>query len=318
MRINFIKYFITKYGQLLIYFLTLLGLVYLSVKQKLFNQVFSLEISVYFFSFFYLFVLFFLSGIQLRIIILKSKNIKFSFVDTLMIPISQNFWGYVIPFQGSLLYSIAIFKNKYQIKAMDTIYIYAAITLFSFWTGGFFYFFYNLYLEKYLVAFFFIPFAIIPVVCFFVFKIFNVTFYKNRFFRLIKLNALNFQKTLNSLIEDKSLILKIFITEILFVFTYASYSYYLSEYFEFGVSYFVWLFWAFFLKITLLIRLTPGNLGITQGYTVALLAIYGYPAEFGIQISLVQLFLNIILYFPVALINSLFNLKYFLKNRFSE
>ena len=55
------------------------------------------------------------NGIQLRMLLMTSGT-KLSWVDTFFLPISMSFWAYIIPTNGGFLYSLYFLAKKYQCK----------------------------------------------------------------------------------------------------------------------------------------------------------------------------------------------------------
>jgi hypothetical protein len=238
-----------------------------------------------------------------------TKNITYS--DQLMIPITQNFWGYILPFQGSLIYSAAIFKRKYDINISKTIYIYIFITFFSIWIGGIIAFIHSIFIERYFYGLFFLQIILLPLF-FKIFQKFLVLIPKKfKLVKIIRFHLTHLIRSVNHSIRDKYLLINLAIYDFLFVLVYALWTYYLSEYFKLHIEFTVWFLWSYFLKITLLAKITPGNIGVVQAYTAGFLLLYGHSAEDGVMISMIQLALLVILIFPIAFINSMFNLKYF-------
>ena|SRR3989338_10303813 len=65
-------------------------------------------------------------GVTLRYLILKQHGAKISTVDLVTLPMMMNFWGYIIPLRGGVLYSLLFLKAKYKVKLVDS----AAITVY--------------------------------------------------------------------------------------------------------------------------------------------------------------------------------------------
>ncbi|MCK5083167.1 MAG: hypothetical protein KAR31_09705, partial [Candidatus Omnitrophica bacterium] len=66
-------------------------------------------------------------GFSLGYMINTQDGAKLNIIDLLTLPFMMNFWGFFIPINGGILYSIFFLKSKYKVKATDstaiTIYI---------------------------------------------------------------------------------------------------------------------------------------------------------------------------------------------------
>jgi hypothetical protein len=105
--------------------------------------------------------------------------------------------------------------------------------------------------------------------------------------------------------------LKVIALDLCYVSIFSLWSNYLSQSLNLGVPIGIWVLVSFFVKLTIVAKFTPGNMGVIQLFTGGVLSAYGYPAEAGLLVSTLQLGLLVVLSFPVAIIISLFQLKYF-------
>jgi hypothetical protein len=292
------------------YILAISILIYLLIEKDIFSNLKKLNTEVYLISFLSYLILFYISGFQTSVVVEKSTGIKIGALDKLLIPITQNFWGYLLPVQGSFIYSLAIFKNKYGISLSKSFYLYVFMTLFSVWIAGIVAFIHGIVIKQYYHTFFFLHFVLMPMYTIFLHSFAKSLLKKNRYSKFLRYQFLQLFRVIQQNIRDFKHFSLLIVLDFLFVIIYAFWTFYLSEYFKLNIDFIVWFLWSYFLKITLLAKLTPGNIGVIQAYTAGFLVLYGYSSESGILISIIQLVLLIVLIFPIAIVNSFFNLKY--------
>jgi uncharacterized membrane protein YbhN (UPF0104 family) len=68
-----------------------------------------------------LLVMYFLSGIEWRLVVNYFYSVKIKTLDLLLIPITSNLFSFIIPIQGSTVYTMFIFKRQYGINYLSTI-----------------------------------------------------------------------------------------------------------------------------------------------------------------------------------------------------
>jgi hypothetical protein len=120
-------------------------------------------------------------------------------------------------------------------------------------------------------------------------------------------------KILRSMVEMSrmpGLIIAVILLDSCFVLTYAYWSYYLSEIMTLHIPFIIHVMVAYLMKLSLLVKFTPGNIGIAQLFTGGVFGMYGFPIEAGLLISTMQLGLLVVLSFPVAIVLSLLQFKY--------
>tara|TARA_B110000483_G_C18115043_1_gene511288 strand:- start:614 stop:1042 length:429 start_codon:yes stop_codon:yes gene_type:complete len=107
------------------------------LKKTLLEYIKLLTFNEHFISSLFLFAGFITIGFQLKNVFKKSTGINLTTFDTLTLPISQNLWGYIIPFQGAFLYSLVYLKSKYRIEAKSSIAVCFFTILASFFWWNF-------------------------------------------------------------------------------------------------------------------------------------------------------------------------------------
>lgn len=96
---------------------------------------------------------------------------------------------------------------------------------------------------------------------------------------------------------------------------YALWSLWISNYLEFDLSFFQLLLLVSFIKLILLIKLTPGSIGINQFAASGIILLVGGTAAEGFTLSLYQSTIFIITSFMLGSIFFIVNMKYFFNNK---
>ncbi len=288
----------------------LLAVVMWYVKDSgLWSKVALLPVSVYAVSAAILLALFMLSGVQMRIALLRSGQGALTALDTVALPIAQNFWGYIIPIQGSFIYGATFLKAKYEANVSTTTAVYLFITVCSLVMGAFFgvahSFVTNIHFMPIYVVIVLMPFWLLV---------------GHRFLRVIDSRISIpprvkefIDKVLGSMVimlRDPLFVMKVIVLDLAYVTLVALWSYYLSESLGFGVPIGIYVLVSFFLKLTIIAKFTPGNIGVIQLFSGGVLAAYGHPLEAGLFISTLQLGLLVVISFPVAIVLTIVQFKY--------
>ncbi|MEQ9063005.1 MAG: lysylphosphatidylglycerol synthase domain-containing protein [Vicingaceae bacterium] len=61
-------------------------------------------------------ILYFINGEQIRFLVKRSSGIVMKRSDSLILPASMNLWSYIFPVRGGLLFSMFYIKTKYNVK----------------------------------------------------------------------------------------------------------------------------------------------------------------------------------------------------------
>jgi len=273
------------------------------------DQLSKLEPKSFLISSLFLYTGFIINGLQLNVALKKTQNINLTIGDTLSLPMVQNLWGYIIPFQGSFIYSAAFLKMKYKAMIESTLSVYIFTILSSLFLGALFGFFFTLNFNWELSLIFLLVMTF-PIIIIIVNRVLNYVKPKFLFLQKAKAVISSIIGSLIFMIKDKKLTLKVVILDVLYVLTYASWSYYLSEIFQFAIPFPIFILLAFVIKVSLIAKITPGNMGVNQLFSGGFLALYGFSQDIGIFISILQLALLALMSFPIAIVISIYNLKF--------
>ena len=266
-------------------------------------------------SVFFIFFIFFISGVVLRHLLLR-HDCKMEWGTTLHLPYTMNLWGFIIPIQGSFIYFVALLKAKYKLSIVNMSANYLWLFALELTIDGFIGLIFILIYKKALILF--------PV--FFLMSTNLFFIYAFRFI-LIKIAptpanrfAVRLSEKLNALVNEM-------------------YSFSFSEYLKFGFfSFFITsigVFWSFILtqqlnlgidfaglvlvavlmRIGLLIKLTPGNLGTVQLATGGIFTLLGYSIQDGIYLSLWQQGFILLVSIPFGILGTILDSKFLTFNQ---
>ncbi len=265
---------------------------------------------------------FILGGIETFILFRLVYNKNIYIYDILTLPFVVSLVGFLIPFQGSYIYNSIYLKSKYKISLVNTTSIYLVSFSVSFIIAGILGIFYCCFI-KYNDYFFLASACSLAHPIF----IYSLSYYlkrntrsdayahkeKNRihsfgfmFFNKIYailtdyLNAINAKTTI------------IFGSiNIVNTIAFTLWSFWISNNFGFELSFFQLLLLAFFLKFTLLLKFTPGNMGVSELASSAIILILGGTAADGFALSLYQTTIYIMVSLFIGSLFFIINLKHF-------
>lgn len=263
-------------------------------------------------SAFFLFVSFIISGIELKYIY-KKKGIFLSNYDTFTIPYVINIWGVIIPLQGSFLYLITYLKTKYKAKVKDSFYLYAFIFLVSlsfFGIVGLVVFpFMDLFSIEILMILCFIAFS--PLLLILSLKIIKLIHFKHKLLISLITSLQYILNNVSELIKNFKTLSVIIFFNILTTLVNTFWAYWISSLYNLEISFGILLLVSIIMKLSMLFKITPGNLGVTQLANGGVFILFGHDASVGVFISIFQ-FLTLFLFsYPFGLLFTLINLKFF-------
>lgn len=248
------------------------------------------------------------NGIQLRML-LKNSGTKLSWADTFLLPVSMSFWSYIIPANGGFLYSLYFLSKKYQCKLESSSAVGIFTIYMSFILSGVIGLGLSLFLPFkeggicFIISFFCISFPWCVRLGSFVLKILA-----GRLLFLEKISRF-IENIVNDchvwILDRKVIIFNILIVLCQLLFTYLIY---------------VWIVYILQVKINLpllflvvtvqrlssLVRLLPGNLGLEEVMTGIFFSIAGLTLDMGLLIAAIARTAQICV-LPCGMIHSLVN-----------
>ena len=262
------------------------------------------------------------SSYTLQYLIFKQYKIKISTIDTATLPLMMNFWGYIIPFRGGILYSILFLKAKYKVKLVDStaINVYVQMVMFAFM--GFLGLVYLAAHQRIIsvLGACSVMLVLNPLIV----KLVNVMF--QRFSAQPTSVVGKIQHLTNIVIDNSnSSFTDVRATSVVVIIL-------LARFFLRAVRYY-WATLVFKIEIPFLslivltlaiefamvtLRFSPGNLGINELLSGAIVGMLGQASQEGILIELFCRFANLLLIFTAGLWAVLVNMKYFDVNTFKS
>jgi uncharacterized membrane protein YbhN (UPF0104 family) len=264
-------------------------------------------------SFLFLIAAYLLSGLELQYIYNKTKKINFSLYDTISIPYVINLWGYIIPLQGSFLYFITYLKCKYKTQMKDTSYIYAFVFLVSLsffgLLGLLFMPFTKLATTEILIVFMGIfLFPVLLILSNYLLKKLSVrlVIFTNIFSTIDYINT-----NISQLFKDYRTVIVIILFNIAITLVNTFWSYWITIEYNLNVPFSVLFLVSIIMKLSMLFKITPGNLGLNQLANGGVFLLFGYEPSVGVFISTFAYITLFLFSFPLGIVFSIINRKFF-------
>ena len=273
----------------------------------------SISFQSYFLSGLFLLATFIFSGFQLRKVYDYSQVVKLSWFDTFTLPMVMNFWGYIIPIQGSFIFSTLFLKSKYKTSVPSMVGIYLSVFSISLSLGGLMGVFFYIWSQSLDIVFLLFSIFLLfnPLVLIF----FSIFLQSSKVLtRLLGKYAYFLSEFIRPIIvyfKQPKLIIQTLLWDVAIVLVFALWSFWISEKYNLEIPFMALLVTGFLIKITLLFKFTPGNLGLMQLGVGGIFALMGLDYASGVFISLYQLVCLVVISFPISLLISIFNFKYF-------
>ncbi len=253
------------------------------------------------------------SGLKIWFVLLKQYHLRISLIDVVALPILMSLWSYILPFKGGLLYGILFLKSKYQVKAARGISISVYTYLISLVVVGLLGFYYCLKYNS-------LPSVMIMSLLFvmspFLIRIFHNLFKKLAFSPSSFLGKI--QHWTNTIMEEVRISWDNTPTTLissLISLTHLSlrslWYYWTAIIFHIDISVLAIVAMALLTELALIIRITPGNLGVNELLSGGLLTLLGETMAEGILISVFIRFSTFVIMFTIGAGALLANLSHF-------
>jgi uncharacterized membrane protein YbhN (UPF0104 family) len=266
-------------------------------------------------------LVFFVSGWKLANLVKLHTGVNIERADYLFLPIEMNFWGYIIPIKGGLLYSILFLDKKYSVSYKDTFSITLFIYLVTIVLSGIFGFLYLFKIDSYLSFY-----GFLFTLCIFspgIILIFNMLFpivcqskstVSKWFYSFIN-DIIN---PINSLIHNPQAAAIVILQTSLHIILLGAWIYLSSLMFEIHMQLLSALIIACALQLSLIIRIIPGNLGGNELIIAGIFVALGGQADQGVLIALLLRGVTLFLTFTMGLYLSWKNFNLFNVEDFSS
>ena len=295
------------------YFLTVLILVILffwidktSLRLLLSASFFSIIVSILLAA-----VNYFFSGIELYLI-RRQFGVSLGLKDIFLLPIVGNLWSFIFPFQGNLLFTTVFFKQKYNMQVSESfsisIYLYLVTLCFAGLFGLLFAIFNKMLFSW--IGIFSLLFLLNPL---FVYLINGLTrTIKNSRYKFIS----KIQIFLNSIVDntqklwlDLNFTFIILIINIIRIILNIIWYYWISYSLGLELSFIAVGIISLTMSISLIIKITPENLGIAQIVTGGIMSLLGILPEKAVLITLFASATTMLLIFTVGLYGNFYYFK---------
>lgn len=261
-----------------------------------------------------------ISGIQYSFLLYQNNKIKLQPMDTVTLPIMMNLWGFIIPFQGSLIFTTLFLKYKYHTRLSQGVILSLVIYIFTLVLTGFVGLFYVIHSEvrSITIKYVSVLFILTPV----------LILGMNVFLQQIK--TVNSLPILTKVQEETKNVVHHIISSfrslhILFGLTFINIlhialtlvQYYIgSTILEIDISLINLLLLILLLRLLLIMKFTPGNLGLSELLSGGLFSMISLNPSHAVLLVLLVRIVNMILMFTIGFVFTIHNLKYFHSDNF--
>ncbi|MDB0011061.1 flippase-like domain-containing protein [Flavobacteriales bacterium] len=257
---------------------------------------------------------FFISGFQMGFMLKEQEKISITTTDKLLLPISMSLFGYIIPTNGSMIYSIYFLKKKYNIDSSKGLSIGLASVYVSFIVSGIFgiilCFFYENE-ENGLILTISSCLIFSPKITAIVNKMqMKIVFKDGGYLKKIQefINSSVLSST-NLMSNHKILIANFIFTGLYIIITFISFSL-LNEALSIGLEISTIFLILIITRVSSLIRILPGNLGVEEVYMAGIFKIIGQAIEKGVVFSILGRAIALIIIIPFGIAHFMINLKH--------
>lgn len=233
-------------------------------------------------------LLYFLSGFQYYLV-RRQFGISFRIKDMMLFPTVMSLWGYIIPFQGSLFFRTLFFSTKYNMRIADSfsisIYLFLITLCFS-GVVGLLLAIHNAALVSWL-SFFSFVFLINPVLIWLAHEIFEKTGETNiKLINKLKIFLQTIIQNTHVLYKNLKFSATVISTSIVKLIIHIGWFYWISVSLGFDLSVLAIMLISAIMNVSLIFKVTPGNLGIAQIIVGGFMGLAGAEPDQAILITL--------------------------------
>jgi uncharacterized protein (TIRG00374 family) len=260
------------------------------------------------------FGLYLLSGIQMLNLTAKVSGRKLHLSDVLFMPMSMSLFSYFIPTNGGFFYAVYFLKKKYDVDSAKGFSVGVVSVYISFILSGMALFITSLVLGiLHWYLFLLSILLMLSPVLIFVADLFlqRIPAKQGSRFEGIKSWFHRIITHSNTMMMDAKLVLIniaiTFGTLLIFFLLY----YRLNVALNLGLPLISLIALMAMMRISGLIRLLPGNLGLEELFTAAIFGIIGHDPAAGLVFSVFMRICSLIIMIPAGVLHTAFNSKYF-------
>lgn len=260
------------------------------------------------------FVSFFISGTQQYTMVKYISGTAIRGSDIIFMPMSMSLFSYFIPTNGGILYTIYFLKKKYHVDTSKGFSVGVVSIYISFIVSGL----------ATLIALYVFDLWILWLVLLAVLMIISplLVYFCNRLLQKIPFRTNTFPRKVQHYVDDvirqSNRILKnvritainIVLTTLALVIIFLMY-YQLNSALETKMSVLSLIALITMQRISSLIRVLPGNLGLEELFTAGLFTIIGQDPSIGLLFSVFMRFCTVVWMIPGGVLHTMFNAAYF-------
>lgn len=256
-------------------------------------------------------LVYFTSGIELYFI-RKQFGVSLGIKDIFLLPIVGNLWSFIFPFQGNLLFTTLFFKQKYNMLVSESfsisIYLYLVTLSFAGILGLLFAGFNEMLFSWLgLVSLMFLLNPLFVLLLNIIFKKI-----KHSSYRLIQKTQVFLSSIVDNtgrLWQDMRFTLIILVINILRITLTIAWFYWISSSLGLGLSLIAVGLISLVMSISLIIKITPDNLGVAQIVTGGFVSLMGIQPESAVLITLFASATTLLLILTIGLYGNFYYFK---------
>jgi uncharacterized membrane protein YbhN (UPF0104 family) len=258
-------------------------------------------------------ILYAISGTQYYYV-RKFYDVTLEKKDLFLFPLATSFWGFLIPFQGGLLFSTLFFKLKYKMRLTESfsinIYIYLVTIFFAGITGLIFSVANHLSFSLFFIISVLLilnPFLIYVVHAILV----KIPYHKwGIFSRLFEITHFVVTHT-KTLWQNWRRLKAVFLLEILHIIVFGVLFYWISYALGYHYTFLTAIILSFIQEMLLVVKFTPNNLGVSQLVSGAFFKYLGQSPSDAVMITLFLSLTSLMIIFSFGVVANIYYIRYF-------
>ena len=253
------------------------------------------------------------NGLQIFYTTIKTYDFKIFISDIFLLPAIMHLFGYVIPFRGSYLFSIFFLRMKYKISiikggSIGIVYqligfsISGVLLVFiavSFWSEG----------SWFLTFFGLILFSSIFFPSAFIFFFKTLSFKNNKLSWAFK-TLFSISKDLKVMLLDFKHLMVLVMLNITTIIIHSWWFLSVGNTFNLALTIHGYVLYAILFRLSTLIRLVPGNIGVQEFFAGIISVFFGVGFETGLAIGLFFRMFTFLTSFFVGVPGLIYNFKF--------
>ncbi len=257
-----------------------------------------------------------ISGLKEYFIIKHSQYIKLKASDILFLPVVMNFWSFIIPFKGGLLYNIFILKHKYKTtygKVLSfNLVLYSLTIAISGVIGIIYILFYSLKIPILFAVF--SLFFLNPVLIYILYKLLDtLKKYHNKYLTLL----ISSLKKVVACFNNRKLVITVLLLSVLHIQFQIAWFHYVGSALDLGLSVLDISVLVVARHVLVILRFTPGGLGFNELVSGGITGFLVSNSSSGIMLAIYIRLSTLILSFLIGPAYTITHKKYYKIKRFS-